>query len=402
MKISIICKKDYDSRQAPIHMGIKEYQGRQYAVKGIVKEYSVANRIKKLALFVFPTIFSMGTLLFNKKCNRKWQKILYGKFTQPKFMVAQDILTIRTQPLALGKKQLSVAISKREEIQQILDNNHIQLNCVKPEVLIHRNKVEKKVIANYLKHIPANHPQALLLNNINVITFEELMNGLKSCCIQLNHFLQNHPYSIGFAFNKSQQWVAELALPYLNHTPISKFSVSIDSIKDHSYQSRLDKNVSHFVVFDDASYSGNQLHNKIRAFKEQIAECCPNKPCELYLVVPFLSSTAKKRLLNLVNEEKPRLFSEKENKGSFANLNVTVITTDRKIKTFKDIFTSEQVKQINQILTPGTGQPQSISITEWKIPDNLSVDMKVKQAYIKTNNQLEWIYFTTNFNPPYS
>jgi hypothetical protein len=413
MKISIINPNEFKSEEAPQKMGLVSYKGRTYEKRGILKNYSIVNRIKKFMIYIIPTLATFGILLKTDKYKNKWSKIITGEFIQPKFMVAQDKLSIITQQL-LQVIPPSIGMEKRRELQELLKINKINLDCQQAEVLEKKNEIDKEAIDAFLKkhNLPSNHPRTLLLNNIDLITFEELMNGLKICCSTLNNLIKDQPYAIGFARNKSQQWLAELALPYLNHAPISQFSVATDSLLDKSSQDLLDKDVSNFVIFDDASYSGNQINNTIRAFEQALTDKHMDQPCHLYLVVPFLSTQATELISSNFNWVNKSFFNKEQTKELVPKLTITLLTTDRKVLQLKDVFQPEDLVEIEDFLsqdhrTAANQAPQALSITEWKIPDAASIHPIILEDDDKieiVNNKIQILHttrFHTNVLPPY-
>ncbi len=211
---------------------------------------------------------------------------------------------------------------------------------------------------------------------MDLITFLQLKDALWQCSQQLNALLGDHPYALGFVPGKSQQWIAELALPFLNRTPDSSFQVHTDSssMVARGFQSPLQTNTRHFVVFDDAAYSGAQLIAIIEGLKKEVADKYPQEKCRLYLVVPFMSCHA----IDLLNSR------GKEEWGSqIYNLEVHVVTSGRRIKAITDVLSLAELERLVEIENTmdyfnGRTPNKCLTFMEWKVPDHNSMPRPLK------------------------
>ncbi len=392
-----------------------QYQGREYTLHRYAKDYSFWERVDKLKQAILPTLFSLGlVLIFSAAYRRRWSKVLFGHITKeilfPKNIIKMHVVPCDVQALK------AVDQTKAAQLQAQLDERNIPLNCESPAELKNKNAILRDEVDTYLADVQQRHPLYYgivkeLFDSVDILTFDELKAGLQASCEKLNELLGNQDYSIGFVKHKSQQWVAELALPYLNQAPTSFFINATDTVENiRGEQSALNKQERHFVVFDDAAYSGKQIRHLIDELKKALAKTHQNEPCHLYLVVPFLSSIAEQRLETYINKVRDSFDPARKDEPT-GNLHVHLITTNRKVKAVKDIFTTEKVRRLALFAAmenlPGfstcyytDGQlTKCLTLTEWKIPDDASVPIAIKMY--KDTEKNKFISFTTDFLPPY-
>lgn len=237
----------------------------------------------------------------------------------------------------------------------------VNFQLLSPNVL-HRDRIE--AFSSALN--PSNPTDALidrLFHEVEMIEMRDLSLGLALCCKKVNKLIKSK-YALGVATNKSQTFAAEIALPFLKTLPSEVFHVATDDKNDASIQSMLSKNVTDHVVFDDASYTGHQLREIIYRFGLESEEFTFKTP-RLFLVVPFISSTALQTLSHMICS---------------SNLEVHIVTTNKRIKAIGDKFTSEETpllaKWLSSIYKP---EYLCLSLTEWKIADGASVPEKITQ-----------------------
>lgn len=392
-----------------------QYQGREYTLHRYAKDYSFSERINKLKQAILPTLFSLGlVLVFSAAYRRQWGKVLFGHITKeilfPKNIIRKHVVPCDVQALK------AVDQTKAAQFQAQLDERKIPLNCESPAELKNKNAILRDEVDIYLADVKQRHPEYYevvkkLFDSVDILTFDELKAGLQAGCEKLNELLGDQKYSIGFVKHKSQAWLAELALPYLNQAPSSFFINATDTLENiRGEQSAINKQERHFVVFDDAAYSGKQIRYLIDELKKALAKTHQNEPCHLYLVVPFLSSIAEQRLETYINKVRDGFDPALKNEPT-GNLQVHLITTNRKVKAMLDVFTRDQIVQLNNFAEienlPGhsicyftDGQAtKCLTLTEWKIPDDASVPIAIKMY--KDTEKKKFISFTTDFLPPY-
>lgn len=227
------------------------------------------------------------------------------------------------------------------------------------------NKIHYDRIDDYRRTLDPNNQidqlKDRLYSEIEMIKMEELIQGVALCCQKVNELI-NSTYALGVAKNKSQTFVAELALPFLKHRPQETFSVSTD--KEGSRQSMLIPYVTDYLVFDDASYSGHQLRELICGFGIACNEFTFRNH-RLFLVVPFVSTVALE------------VFEQIKEEG-YSGLEIHLITTTKRIKAIRDKFNKDEIlfldNWLNTIFRPHN---LCLTLTEWKMPDVASVPGKV-------------------------
>ncbi len=388
-----------------------QYQGRDHVIYRYQKGYSSVERLKKLAKYLFPTLFTACIILFHPKYRQRWCKIFSGNGIK-EIMFPKRILNIDIRsPLAQAEAVIDPA--KTARLQEQLNAHHIGLNCLLPAPLVNKNCLQKDQIQAFLEEVKNHHPEAYpleekLFGSLEMLSFDELQTALKQCCTQLNEKLKGQNYTIGFVRNKSTQWLAELALPYLDDAPASCFEHATDNIVDvHGKQSKIAPQDRCFVIFDDAAYSGKQLCYIIEKLKSAISEAHQNEPCHLYLVVPFISSIAKKRFEENINQVSPGSVDESLKNLPKGNLNIHLITTDKKIKSITEVFSVGEIENLAKFADQNNQRPgyfdggaisKCLTFTEWKTPDDASVPSNVKSYYQEGREKYQ---FVTNFLPPY-
>lgn len=407
-------KIDYENL-AFVNKEKTQYQGRDYSLYRYTKDYSFSERVAKLKQAILPTLFSLGLFLIFKPFYRRcWSKILFGHATK-EILFPKKIIQTYVQPCDIQTLKATDQ-AKAAQFQAQLDDRKIPLNCESPAELKNKNSILTDEVNTYLADVQQRHPEYYdvvnkLFQSVDIITFDELKTGLQACCEKLNDLLGDQDYAIGFVKQKSQEWLAELALPYVNKAPSTFFINATDNLVDvRGEQSVITKQERHFVVFDDAAYSGKQLHHMIDELKKTLASVHQNEPCHLYLVVPFLSSIAEQRLEERINKVFDDFDPAHQNDPK-GNLKVHLITTDKKVKAITDVFAKEEISRLAHFAEmenlPGysicyytDGQvTKCLTLTEWKIPDDASVPIAIKM-YKDTEKQ-KHISFTTEFLPPY-
>ena len=131
---------------------------------------------------------------------------------------------------------------------------------------------------------------------------------------------------------KSNKWVAEIASKYNKFTGADYYSLGskgaktfVDYTKDaqiHSFSGRT------IVLFDDASFSGTQLHDHVFAI-QQIAKQLQIRA--VAVVAPFMTERANERIAALSSKQVPVLISAHQRITSIANLTQDNSETIRKL-----------------------------------------------------------------------
>lgn len=387
--------------------------GREYVKYDYHKNYFPKERVAKFFKYIIPTLFSCGlVILFSTKYARRWNVIAFGNCIK-QILHPKKVTKIYNQ--TLNSNLPIIEKSKVSALQNQLDLLEINLNCETPDEITKRNHFNKEEITAYLNKIRATHPEKYVLferlfNSTEMITFEELQVALASCTNRLDKMLAGQDYSIGFVKNKSQKWLAELALPGLSKGPSASFENATETLGEVSGQTTIASEIHNLVIFDDASYSGKQLCYTIEKLKQSLASSHGTEPCNLYLIVPFISKEAEKKIhnkINLISENKV----DSSKKLTAGNLKVHLITTDKRIKSVNEALSEDEVKQLADFARsekqPGNGGFYSegfcdkcLTFTEWKTADDASIPSAVKLHFDPLTYEVDHT-FVTNFLPPY-
>jgi len=139
-----------------------------------------------------------------------------------------------------------------------------------------------------------------ILNNLNYVSAHSFTINLKNAT---NRAFTEIPdtYAVIWDYkpHSSKRWVYHKIKKYLPRKPTitTYFTQRVDA-KIGVAESLQKQNITHLVIFDDAAYSGEQLINRII---KPLAESYTNKNMQviIYIIVPYISSLALQRLLQV-------------------------------------------------------------------------------------------------------
>ncbi len=210
---------------------------------------------------------------------------------------------------------------------------------------------------------------ATVEKNIRRVSFSEFSNGLKACVAQLPKNLLKDCVVL-VANRKSNKWVAEVAKNYfpdkfsektifleLGHEEANEFVKTLDEIPKKVWPTNI-------VLFDDASFSGNQMTSHVNKIVEKLTP--QGSSTNLYVVVPIVTQVALDRL------EKIR--AQLTEKGSKIKLTIAHAT---KIATVKEILSEAELKAVNDYWGGALGkegEDSGIALTyfDHKVPNSQS------------------------------
>jgi len=211
-----------------------------------------------------------------------------------------------------------------------------------------------------------------LTANILPITFPMLVAQLKNCIVQFNQKIGKTSYEAAYVVPEtSREWVTQLALKY-GITPPRVL-----------HAGRPDPNNSSetVAILDECSFSGSnitgcirdltQIFGRISQDHKLVLESLPSvKPTirNIYVLMPFISSTAKKSL---------NAWSDflKEN----GNINMTVITGSISIPSADSLLDEEEFERFEELYDPDTGA-YALAFSEWKTPDDVSIPTQLLEG----------------------
>ena len=196
--------------------------------------------------------------------------------------------------------------------------------------------------------------EALLHEKIQTLTYDQLKHGIVACTRELSSQIGDRDYDVVYPPSKSNQWVAELALPFMRKLPtheIVKQNSPLHS-KDNCY-----------VFFDDASYSGELAATLLLRWLRSI----PGQELEVYLVVPFMSLNAFITIQSFIYDD-----------PNDAHIHLHILTTDVPIRTLREAF-SQRPELMPLIREPAFGATCT-AIAEWRLPDEFSLALQAHQT----------------------
>lgn len=324
---------------------------------------------------------------------------------------AKDIEITTVSP---KKEPYHIPNKKLTAIQAELDKQQIPLTCRTFAPLKESNHLCQDQIDKYLQPLSPEHKaiKQKFFESIQKISYEDLEKDLFACTQELNNKLNNQDFALGYAENKSQKWIAELALQYLNKPPVDSFSTytAFSLSGAGSEQSSLSEKANNLVVFDDAAYSGTQMCELLENLVTEISKK-PNQPKNIYFVIPFMSDHSKTKL----QETWDKLLLTKS-----PDTKLYIITSSTKVTSFaekyppnsqerKDLFACEEAlcnereelyrpQEENSYIGHGGKDEKCLTYMEWKMPDCVSVPRNMLMGGPDIKNQIK---FCTNFLPPY-
>ncbi|MDN3507736.1 MAG: hypothetical protein P0S94_02315 [Simkaniaceae bacterium] len=195
-----------------------------------------------------------------------------------------------------------------------------------------------------------------LLHHLITISLSELHESISTQCKNIQG-----DYTILFIKWKSQEWVADLAIPYLSSAPNEALSFSIENF-EHSPGKAIEKGSSdHFLIFDDGAYSGTQLKYILQLIYDTSKKS--KTPKKVTLILGYGN---KKLVTKMVENIKARLAEDR-------NIDVEIMIGIN-IPTIREIVEKEKIdddlsKAIYDLLDPGL----PFVIPQWKTPDNVSL-----------------------------
>lgn len=215
-----------------------------------------------------------------------------------------------------------------------------------------------------------------LLNHSTVLTFKELCASIKESCLKIREeLLREDNYSILTIGGKSQSWMADIAIRFLPEDKLPKevISVGIDDCvvnQTADLLKTLESNrSSHYLIFDDACYSGKQLKdylfNLTADLKKPLAE-----PVRLTFIYGFMTDVNvqfyKENLeefnihLNVMSSHKiSNMMQQLDNE----KLPEEKIRQAQGVADFVDRLSIEEIRMWAN---------KTLVVTEWKTPDGFS------------------------------
>lgn len=164
------------------------------------------------------------------------------------------------------------------------------------------SQVEKWVGAHHEYYQPALEALAEKIQRVTYSTFSHHLGLAVNDFNKQLETVEDKRYVVLVQGNKSNQWVTELALKYLEHQPTDSLSLGEKQARDYcGYLDRVGESgevIKRIVLIDDASYSGTQLTEHAKAIFEKFKSLGLATPT-VHVIVPFATQYAVNRLENL-------------------------------------------------------------------------------------------------------
>ncbi len=217
--------------------------------------------------------------------------------SSPLDIEGQDPLEKTTVPLSL---ETEAGIPKRGKIR------HELLHCLSPvdqidPALIPSQpaRFDPQKVQEWLESDPSPVVRALkekILQNVQHIPFGEFVRNLHAVTEKLNEQLvsKNEQYAVLWDYkpHASRRWTYELAKPFLQKKPaIETYFHGSAEPTTKALTEAMEKGIRHFVIFDDASYSGSQLEATL--LQVHALYRIHGKPTLRFIIVtPYITSHA--------------------------------------------------------------------------------------------------------------
>jgi hypothetical protein len=231
---------------------------------------------------------------------------------------------------------------------------------------IRDNPVNKKEQQAWIEaHDQSVRPAlTVLTDNIRHVSQKEFETSLKATTQRLNGILEKEggEYVVAVEKEKSNQWVAQLALPDLSKKPMGEASLVFQVYLQEYAQRKASNPETPFpksvVLFDDAAYSGEQLSRVIRGMILAVNtynERAKNKvPMPKFIVAaPYMTKFAE----DAIKEKVRTLDVGKESASKYLE-----IVPYERIRTIKELIPdAETLDVLTQMWWPGEAEMAAVS-----------------------------------------
>lgn len=281
---------------------------------------------------------------------------------------------------------------RRKEIQEKQDVWSYPLSLSPPMPLV-RNCLKKVEIERYLNEVEEDSQTRImqkLFDNTLTVSHEQFEAVLEYATEGFNEHLKslepgNRDYIITFPWTtKSERWVAEVALRYLDILPRD-----VVLQKDLIQSLKRNPSVRHVVVFDDAAYSCKQR----RAHVVNLLEKLPN--INVHSVIPFMAKKTciHDSIVENANEREMKIFNKLLSR-SYVH---TALEFGGYLSTLK-IFEGESEEQLESLGIPARSITYSL-VFDHKLADQVSTPI---EAYTELAGKSNGKYFfVSDPTPPY-
>lgn len=209
-----------------------------------------------------------------------------------------------------------------------------------------------------------------LMTRTRVFTFRELCQSIQRSCDRLRGtILSWDNYCLLSIRHKSAAWMANIGYRYLPLEKMPKAVLSLDDIlAGIQLVEHLKSSISnHFILFEDAAYSGTQLKSTLMQLFRRIQQPF-DKQKQIYCILGFSSEHIDwQEVINLLN-----------GKNVIVQIFASCLVPTCRTLMEKELL-SEEKKALLRELVGGGSTP--LMTTEWKTPDYKSLPMFVSEGW---------------------
>jgi hypothetical protein len=222
-----------------------------------------------------------------KKIDDAFNKLIKGA-------PAEHVKTSVPPEAKTKKTTQKTIVAPAVEVPRPIRDNPINAQELQAWIDAHQDPLVKSALTELTKHI--RH-----------VSQEEFEASLKETTRHLNEALarEGGGYVVAVEKGKSNQWVAQLAMPDLSKKPMAEVELAIQTyLKAYEARKATDPKVTFpksVVLFDDAAYSGEQLSRVIRTMitainthNERVKEKIPMP--KFIVASPYMTNFAEKAI----------------------------------------------------------------------------------------------------------
>lgn len=310
-----------------------------------------------------------------------------------------------------------VSVVQKHSVQKpvcsLISQHQVRINPNPVEPANHTYNIDRKIARLWAeKH---SSPIAGVLNKvvdrIQAVSFDAFLEGLKNCTDTFIEKIGNAEYYALVQSGKSNQWVTELASAkgYLEKAPPKGF-LPLGEARASCFTAFLEKAASEkawdqiperVVLFDDGSYSGNQLACHIYAIYNKIYEISKKYkrkvPMQVHIVVPYMTERAHQHVSETLSKFR---------------CSETLFTTANRFQSLDDFLSEKELNFFTctfwkciygKVKNPEkTVRSLSVNYFQHKIPNKMSFVPYDNKGSIVSSRVPDGTYrFIQPINPPY-
>ncbi len=218
--------------------------------------------------------------------------------------------------------------------ENLMRNAAFETLAIRPELVPQKPaRLDPAKVQAWLDDSPDAETRSLkekILAKMQHVSFAEYVHQLHKVTEEFNEQLKEREqeYAVLWDYkpHASRRWTYEMAQPFLRKQPAATtYFQGVTEKKTQALTRLVEKGITHFVIFDDATYSGSQVQKTIAQVKKFFVEKNLLAP-SFTVVIPFTTKKARE------------LLQEK---------NVTVLTA-QDMPYMSDLLSLEEIKAIRE------------------------------------------------------